>query len=152
MRRRKGSDLCLRGSRYRPRKEKGSAVRHQMQETMTELASVFRQEDGLGKGIDSILALKQRLRNVAVTNKGKAFNYELTETIELKHQLDLCEVVLTSALCRRESRGAHYRQDYPARDDEHYLKHTLAFATEDGSRIGYKPVTLTRFEPRARTY
>jgi succinate dehydrogenase / fumarate reductase flavoprotein subunit len=74
------------------------------------------------------------------------------EAIELGCLLDLAEVTAESALARRESRGAHSREDYPDRDDENWLKHTLAYRASDGVELKYKPVTITRFEPKPRTY
>jgi succinate dehydrogenase / fumarate reductase, flavoprotein subunit len=132
--------------------EHPGAIRRQMQAVMTEEASVFRTEEGLMKAVREIRALKGCYRDVGVATKGKRFNYELMETIELGHQLDLCEAILASALHRRESRGAHYREDFPARDDENYLKHTMAFAVSEGPDIRYKPVFIDKFRPQVRTY
>lgn len=133
-------------------KEKSDLVRRTMQDVMADYGSVFRTEESLKQGIEAILSLKERFPRIAVTNRGKLFNYDLMETIELGHQLDLCEIILTSALHRRESRGAHFREDFPGRDDRNYLKHTLAFYTPQGPRIGYKPAVVTRFQPEARVY
>ena len=85
-------------------------------------------------------------------NKGKTFNYELTEAIELGHQLNIAEAILLGALHRRESRGAHFREDFPTRADQSYLKHTLIFQTPKGPEVRYKPVKITRFQPEARIY
>ncbi len=133
-------------------REEAHVIRRRMQTTMTDQASVFRTEEGLEGGINTIRSLKERFAHVTITNRGKAFNYELMETIELGHQLDLCEVILLSALSRRESRGAHYREDFPARDDAHYLKHTLIFGGAERPVVRYKPVTMTRFQPETRVY
>ncbi len=133
-------------------KEKADKIRREMQSLMMDHGSVFRNEEGLEKGIEGIQSLKERCKDLEVTNRGKVFNYELMETIELGHQLDLSEVVLLSALHRRESRGAHYREDFPKRDDRPYLKHTLVFQTPKGPEIRYKPVKITRFQPQARVY
>ena len=89
---------------------------------------------------------------VCLQDKGNRFNTELLEAIELGYLLDLAEVTAESALARQESRGAHSREDYPERDDEKWLKHTLAYRTEHGVELKYKPVTITRFEPKPRTY
>jgi succinate dehydrogenase / fumarate reductase, flavoprotein subunit len=134
------------------RKEQPYPVRQEMQAIMTNHGSVFRSSESLKQGIDAILALKERFSRVAVTDQGRTFNYDLMETIELGHQLDLCEVILTSALHRRESRGAHFREDFPERDDRNYLKHTLAFNTPEGPRIDYKPARIARFQPEVRVY
>jgi succinate dehydrogenase / fumarate reductase flavoprotein subunit len=127
-------------------------LRREMQSLMMGYGSVFRNEDGLKKGIEGIQSLKENYADVGILNKGKVFNYELMEAIELGHQLDVAEVILLSALHRRESRGAHFREDFPKRDDQSYLKHTLVFQTPDGPEVRYKPVKITRFQPEARVY
>ena len=101
-------------------KEKADHLRQSMQSLMMEYGSVFRDEKGLKKGIEEIRGLKERYQKVGSPIKGKTFNYELVETIELGHQLDLSEVILLSALHRQESRGAHFRTDFPKRDDQDY--------------------------------
>jgi len=123
-----------------------------MQSAMMDYGSVFRNEDGIKKGIEEIRNLKARYREAGVVNKGKRFNYELMEAIELGHQLELAEVILFSALHRRESRGAHYREDFPSRADRYFLKHTLVFQTPNEPEVRYKPVKITRFQPEARVY
>lgn len=132
--------------------EKSCVIRRDMQNAMADHGSVFRTEKSLKQGIETMLGLKEQFSRVALANKGKLFNYDLMETIELGHQLDLCEAVLTSALHRRESRGAHFREDFPERDDHNYLQHTLVFNTPHGPRIGCKPVVITLFQPAARVY
>ncbi len=133
-------------------KEEADLVRRKMQSVMMDYGSVFRDEDGLKKGIEEIQSLKKQYEEIGVVNKGKIFNYELTEAIELGHQLELSEVILFSALNRRESRGAHYREDFRARADRYFLKHTLVFQTPKGMEVRYKPVKITRFQPEARVY
>jgi len=120
-----------------------------MQLVMMDYCSVFRDDKGLIKGIESIRSLKTRFNDVEIVDKGKNFNYELMEAVELGHQLDLAEVILLSALYRKESRGAHFREDFPARDDTNFLKHTLIFPTGE---VKYKSVAITRFQPEARVY
>lgn len=123
-----------------------------MQSLMMEYGSVFRNERGLKTGLEEIRLLKDRYSRIEIKNKGKRFNYELMEAIELGHQLELSEVILFSALQRRESRGAHWREDFPQRADRHYLKHSLVFKTCKGPEIKYKPVKITRFQPETRIY
>ncbi len=132
--------------------EKIDEIRRSMQSLMMEHCSSFRSEESLKKGIEGIKSLKERYKNVEIKNKGKLFNYDLMEAIELGHQLDISEVVLLCALHRKESRGAHFREDFPARDDQDYLKHTLVFQTLKGPEVRYKPVNITRFQPEARRY
>jgi len=132
--------------------EKIDTLRRKMQSLMMEYGSVFRNEEGLKKGIEGIRSLKERYAEAGVADQGKVFNYALMEAIELGHQLDLAELILTSALYRKESRGAHFRNDFPARDDRNYLKHTLVFPTPQGPSVRYKPVKITKFQPAARIY
>lgn len=136
----------------RPEKAKSDIIRKSMQSIMMDYGSVFRDDEGLKKGIQEIRDLKERYQEVGVLNSRKAFNYELMETIELGHQLDLAEVILLSALQRKESRGAHWRKDFPQRADRYYLNHTLVFQTSNGLEVRYKPVKITRFQPEARVY
>jgi len=132
--------------------EKIDPLRKEMRSVMMDYGSVFRNEEGLKKGIEEIQNLKGRYKEIGLVNQGKTFNYELMEAFELGHQLDLSEVILFSALHRRESRGAHYREDFPSRADRYFLKHTLAFQTPKGPEARYKPVKITRFQPEARVY
>jgi succinate dehydrogenase / fumarate reductase flavoprotein subunit len=132
--------------------KKVDPLRRKMHSAMMDYGSVFRNEEGLKKGIEEIRSLKEGYRDIAILNKGKIFNYELMEAIELGHQLNLSEVILLSALHRRESRGAHYREDFPSRADQYFLKHTFVFQTPKGPEVRYKPVKITRFQPEARVY
>jgi succinate dehydrogenase / fumarate reductase flavoprotein subunit len=142
----------INGLLNRKGKERTGPLRQEMQSLMMEVGSVFRNEAGLKKGIEEIQTLQERYQRIGVTNKGKVFNYELMEVLELGHQLEVCEVILLSALHRKESRGAHYREDFPQRDDPNYLKHTLVFQTSKGPEVRHKPVKITRFKPEARVY
>jgi succinate dehydrogenase / fumarate reductase flavoprotein subunit len=132
--------------------ERVDPLRRKMQSVMMEYGSVFRDEQGLKKGIEAIQSLKKAYQTIELADKGKTYNYELMEAIELGNQLDLAEVILTSALHRKESRGAHFREDFPARADRYYLKHTLVFKKARGLVVKYKPVKITRFQPQARMY
>ena len=135
-----------------PARENIDPLRRKMQSVMMEYGSVYRNEEGLKKGIEEIQSLRERFGEIGVGNKGKVFNYELMEAIELGHQLQLAEVILFSALHRRESRGAHYREDFPSRADRYFLKHTLAFQAPKEPEVRYKSVKITRFQPEARVY
>jgi succinate dehydrogenase / fumarate reductase flavoprotein subunit len=132
--------------------ERVDPLRREMQSVMMEYGSVFRNEEGLKKGIEKIQSLRKAYQTIELVDKGKTYNYELMEAIELGNQLDLAEVILTSALHRRESRGAHFREDFPSRADGYYLKHTLVFKKAKGLMVKYKPVKITRFQPQARIY
>jgi succinate dehydrogenase / fumarate reductase flavoprotein subunit len=126
-------------------------VKHELERTMDAHANVFRTEKGLGEALKTIRALKQRAYQ-HVEDKSTEFNMNLINVLELQSMLDVAEVVLAGAYARAESRGAHFRLDFPKRDDQHWLKHTLAYRTPDGTRLDYGPVTITRYEPKERTY
>jgi succinate dehydrogenase / fumarate reductase flavoprotein subunit len=132
--------------------ESAAGIRQELQAIMMDNVGVFRIEEQIQAAVDEIHELQERYRRVSLRDKGKTFNTELLETIELGYLLDLAEVTAESALARQESRGAHSREDYPERDDENWLKHTLAYRTDHGVELKYKPVTITRFEPKPRTY
>ena len=126
-------------------------VKHELEETMDEHANVFRTEQGLGEALKTVRGLKQRAYQ-HVEDKSTEFNMNLINVLELQSMLDVAEVVLAGAHARAESRGAHFRLDFPKRDDQHWLKHTLAYKTSDGTRLEYSPVTITRYQPKERTY
>jgi len=132
--------------------ERPSALRSEMQQTMTASCSVFRRREDLVKALETIKRLKERHRDLVLDNHGLRFNTDLIEALELESLLNLSEVILVSATAREESRGAHFREDFPERDDPNWLKHTLALKTENGPHLFYKPVTITRFEPKPRVY
>jgi len=132
--------------------ERVGVLRGQMQDAMTEYCSVYRQKDGLSNTITVIKSIMDRYEEVSIDNRGLRFNTELLEALELESLLGLAEAILLSAMAREESRGAHSREDFPLRDDQNWLKHTLIQKTEDGSRLFYKPVTITKFEPKPRVY
>ncbi len=132
--------------------ERAADIRGELQEIMMDNVGVFRVEGQMEAALAKVHQLQERYRQVSTQDKGKKFNTELLEAIELGYLLDLAEVTVASALSRKESRGAHSREDYPERDDENWLKHTLAYRTDQGVELKYKPVTITRFEPKPRTY
>ncbi len=133
--------------------ERVAAIRSELQATMDINAQVFRTEASLKQALSDIEGLKERYRNVTVQDKGKRFNTDLLEGVELGFLLDLAEVLVVSALARNESRGGHYREDYQARDDVNFMRHTMAYRNEDGSvRLDYKPVVETRYKPMERKY
>ncbi|WP_353685069.1 succinate dehydrogenase flavoprotein subunit [Thermodesulfovibrio sp. 3907-1M] len=133
-------------------RETVASVRKDLQSVMMDKCSVFRTEEGLKTVIEEIQKLKERYKEISITDKSKTFNTELLEAIELGHMLTLAEVIACSALQRTESRGAHCREDYPKRDDENWLKHTFAFQTDKGITFKFKPVKITRFKPEERKY
>ena len=127
-------------------------IRRELQELMMDNVGVFRVEAQMEAALIQVHELQERYQHVSLQDKGKHFNTELLEAIELGYLLDLAEVTAASALARKESRGAHSREDFVERDDDNWLKHTLAYRTDDGIELKYKPVTITRFEPKPRTY
>jgi succinate dehydrogenase / fumarate reductase flavoprotein subunit len=123
-----------------------------MRKIMMEDCSVFRVQDNLCRALTEIRRLKEEYERVVIDDRGARFNADLLEAIELESLLGLAEAILVSAMNRQESRGAHYREDYPERDDQNWLKHTLVRKKEKGPEVFYKPVTITRFQPKARIY
>jgi len=138
--------------------ERVADLRRALQESMDLGAQVFRSAESLTATLDEIRRLKTRYPSVTVQDKGRAFNTDLLEAVELGFLLDLAEVVVVGALAREESRGGHFREDFPLRDDVRFMKHTMAYlrpaAAGDGAevRLGSKPVTVTRYQPMERKY
>jgi len=132
--------------------EKVATIRETMKHIMNEKAWIYRRGDQLETGLKEIRQLKQRFKNIKVEDKSRPFNTGMLNALQLDFMLDLAEVTMVSALLRAESRGAHSRTDYPKRDDQNWLKHTLAYCTKDGPRLEYAPVTVSRWPPVARTY
>ena len=133
-------------------KEKIATVRQEMQKTMEEGAGIYRDEEKMQKTCKTLRTLRERFKNIIIEDRGSTFNTEVMNALELDFMLDVAEAVANSALKRRESRGSHTRTDFPKRDDEHFLKHTLAYRTPDGPKIDYLPVTITRWQPEERKY
>ncbi len=134
-------------------KERGGPIRAEMQTVMMDRVSVFRNREGLLEALGKIRELKRRYEQVAIQDKGNCFNRDLLDAIELGYMLDLAEVITLGALTREESRGAHSREDFPERDDENWLVHTMfRHSPDEGPQIFFKPVTITKFQPKERKY
>jgi len=127
-------------------------IRRDLRQVMDRYVGVFRTTEGLSAAVREVRELKARFAQASVQDKGRLYNSNLQHTLELENLLDLAEVIVTAGLARRESRGAHAQRDYPKRDDENFLKHTLVWHTENGPRVDYKPVTITKWEPVERVY
>ncbi|MCH6580104.1 MAG: FAD-binding protein [Nitrospinae bacterium] len=127
-------------------------IRNEMKEVMMEKCGVFRDADNLKSCIATIQGLQERHTKGRVTDKGRLFNTELYEIIELGNMLKMAEIIATMALARKESRGGHYRTDFPKRDDQEFLKHSLVYQSEDGMEIKSKKVIVTKYQPKERTY
>ncbi len=132
--------------------ERLSEIGREMKEVMFEHVGVFRVEEGMKEALEKIRELKVRFKNIKIDDKGKQFNMDLLNAWELSNLLDIAEVTTAAALNRKESRGGHARNDYQERDDENWMKHTLAWLEEDGVRLDYKDVVFTKFEPKKRVY
>lgn len=136
---RKGEETCFQ-------------LRDEMKSLMTYRVGIFRKESDLQMAKRTIKELEKRLLNVKIKHKGLAFNYEFIQYLELEGMLHLAAAIIEGALARKESRGSHFRTDYLHRDDEHWLRHTLAYKTPEGLRLDYKEVTITSYPPKERTY
>jgi succinate dehydrogenase / fumarate reductase, flavoprotein subunit len=123
-----------------------------MKAAMFEYVGVFRTEEGMQKAMQVLGELKERYRHVHVDDRGKLFNMDMLNAWELGGMLDLAEVITYSALTRPESRGAHARDDYTTRDDQNWLKHTLAWSKDGKVELRYKPVVITKYQPKERVY
>ena len=133
--------------------ERAAVIREEMQRVMTEHVSVFREAAGLSAAVDKVRELRGRYESVRIDDKGMRFNFDLLEAFELGCLLDCAYATAVSAQNRSESRGAHSREDFPERNDVDWLKHTLVhLRAGDQVEFEYKPVTITRFEPKERVY
>jgi succinate dehydrogenase / fumarate reductase flavoprotein subunit len=140
--------------------ERIGALRKELQDEMDRNAQVFRTDESLAKVTETIHTLRGRYKNVSIHDKGRRYNTDLLEAIELGFLLDLAEVVVYSARNRKESRGGHQRDDFPKRDDAHYMKHTMAYLTGDPHSadaadhisLDWKPVVVTNYQPMERKY
>ncbi|HEX6676799.1 MAG TPA: succinate dehydrogenase flavoprotein subunit [Actinomycetes bacterium] len=135
-----------------PEGERAAAIRADLQANMDDKASVFRSETLLKKMETELASLRERYRGVWVQDTSRRYNTDLLETVELGFLLDLAEALVVSARAREESRGGHFREDFPARDDKKWLRHTLTWKTDGGVKLDYKPVVMTRYEPMERKY
>ncbi|MDJ1168245.1 succinate dehydrogenase/fumarate reductase flavoprotein subunit [Roseofilum sp. BLCC_M154] len=127
-------------------------LRQAFQDAMSQYCGVFRDQESMEQGLEITQNLQQHYGNIYLDDRGALWNTEIIEALELKNIMVVGRMILTSALNRKESRGAHSREDYPQRDDPNFLKHSLVFYSPAGIDLQYRPVTLTRFEPQERKY
>jgi len=133
--------------------ERPWSIRNELAETMHENFGVFRREDQMRKQGEIVSSLRERYESVVVEDKGDVFNNDLTQALELGFLLDLAECMVVAGIERKESRGAHARPyDFPERDDENYMRHTLVTARDGAVKLKWKPVTVTKWQPMERTY
>ncbi|MCG2620652.1 succinate dehydrogenase flavoprotein subunit [Arthrobacter sp. I2-34] len=139
--------------------ERVAQLRKELQDTMDANVQVFRTEQSLTETLNVIASLRERYKNISVQDKGKRFNLDLLEAVELGFLLDMAQVMTVAALHRQESRGGHFREDFPDRDDVNFMKHSMAYLDETaetehvaGIRLETKPVVFTRYEPMVRKY
>ena len=127
-------------------------IRRELRSCMDVNVGVYRTGEELSRGLEQIQALRKRFANIGIEDKNSVYNTNLYHALEIANLLDLAEIMVTGAVTRTESRGGHARRDYPERDDVNWLKHTLAFFTEEGPKLDYKPVTITTWKPVERKY
>ena len=132
--------------------EKALDIATEMKSVMNDHVGVFRTEEGMSGAVEKIRELQERFKNVQLGDQGKIFNTDLLAAWELGNLLELSEVTAVAALARKESRGAHAREDFPKRDDKTWMKHSLAMVQDGEVKLTYKPVAVTRFEPKERVY
>ncbi len=132
--------------------EKVAVIRRELQEVMMNKVGIFRDEKGLTEALKKVRELEERAEHIQIDDKGMKFNTDLTEALELDNLLHFAEIIVGGALNRQESRGSQYRKDFPKRDDKNWLKHTIAFRKDGKIEFDYKPVVITKFQPKERKY
>jgi succinate dehydrogenase / fumarate reductase flavoprotein subunit len=145
-------DRIFKGLMQNAGNESPYQIRRELREAMDKHAGVYRDGKSMQEGLDKVVALSERFKRVSVADKGRVYNSNLTHTLETANLLELAEVVLTAALARTESRGGHSRTDNKVRDDENFLKHTLATRLNGKPKLDYKPVVITHWKPVERKY
>jgi succinate dehydrogenase / fumarate reductase, flavoprotein subunit len=135
-----------------PGQQRIGQLRQAFQDCMTQHCGVFRTESVMREGLNQLQQLQQQYQQIYLDDKGKLWNTEIIEALELRNLFVVGQLILAAALNRQESRGAHFREDYPQRDDGNFLKHTLAYYSPAGIDLQYKPVAITMFEPQERKY
>ncbi len=127
-------------------------IKNELSEVMVEGFGIFRNEQAMAKGLGKIKELKEKSKKLRPAFNGKRYNYDIIGFYDVRGNLDVAEAIATGALARKESRGSHFRSDFKTRDDQNWLKHTLAYFTETGPRLDYSPVKITKYKPEERKY
>jgi len=127
-------------------------INNELRKLMPEKAGIYRGEKLMADGLAQIKALKERFKKVRPVASGRSFNFDKLWFLEIKGNLDVAEVVMAGGLARKESRGSHFRRDFPTRDDANFLKHTLATYSPEGPKLSYKPASITKYQPEERKY
>jgi succinate dehydrogenase / fumarate reductase, flavoprotein subunit len=127
-------------------------INNELRKLMPEKAGIFRNEKLIIEGLSQIKALQERFKKIRPVASGKSFNFDKLWFLEIKGNLDVAEVVITGALARKESRGSHFRRDFPTRDDANFLKHTVATYSPEGPKLTYKSTSITKYQPEERKY
>ncbi|MFA5891486.1 MAG: succinate dehydrogenase flavoprotein subunit [Actinomycetota bacterium] len=146
------TEALLAGILERPQQESIADLRAELQQSMDDNCGVYRTDELLGQQVEIIAELQDRYENAGVKDKSSTYNTELLEAVELGFLLDLAQVTVAAAHARKESRGGHYRGDYTSRDDVKWMKHSLAWKNGQKTKLDYKPVTVTRYQPTERKY
>jgi succinate dehydrogenase / fumarate reductase flavoprotein subunit len=127
-------------------------IKRELREAMDQHAGVYRTGEEMTAGLKKVRDLKQRYEKIYVADKGSVYNTNLMNAMEIQNLLDLAEMLLMSAVVREESRGGHARYDFPNRDDDKWLKHTLVSYSKEGPKLSYKPVMIDKWKPVERKY
>lgn len=134
-------------------KEKLVELRNELSNVMSYGAGIFREESKMKEALEKVREIKERAKHVKVYDTERTFNTNLQQTLEFLNLVDIAETIVLPAIERKESRGAHYRTDYPKRDDDNFLKHSIVEMGEDGElRLSWKPVVITKYQPEERKY
>jgi succinate dehydrogenase / fumarate reductase flavoprotein subunit len=133
-------------------KENPHKINSDLRKLMPEKAGIYRDEKLMTDGLAQIKALQERFKKARPVASGRSFNFDKLWFLEIKGNLDVAEAVMAGGLARKESRGSHFRRDFPTRDDANFLKHTVATYNPEGSKISYKPVSITKYQPEERKY
>ncbi|MFH1337071.1 MAG: FAD-binding protein [Candidatus Zixiibacteriota bacterium] len=127
-------------------------INNELRKLMPEKAGIYRDEKLMADGLAQIKALKERFKKARPVASGRSFNFDKLWFLEIKGNLDVAEVLMAGGLARKESRGSHFRRDFPTRDDANFLKHTLATYSPEGPKLSYKPASITKYQPEERKY